>query len=111
MSEEEEIIKKAEYIIKNGQAYQGSITERFIELCHLYQKEKDKNKELEFKNRTRILGKYGEVRLEDLIKDRFTSKDKIKRKIEQIKMNANYDWMYKYDYQDVVKILQELLED
>ena len=35
-------------------------------------------------------------------------KSKIKAKIEQLKMNANYDWMYKYDYQDVVKMLQEL---
>lgn len=41
----------------------------------------------------------------------FISKSKIKAKIEQLKMNANYDWMYKYDYQDVVKILQELLEE
>lgn len=41
LSEIEEIIEKAEYIIKNGQAYQGSITERFIELYHLYNKQKD----------------------------------------------------------------------
>ena len=41
----------------------------------------------------------------------FISKSKIKAKIEQLKMNANYDWMYKYNYQDVVKMLQELLEE
>lgn len=46
---EEEIIKKAEYIIKNGKAYQGSITEYFVELYYLFNKEKEKNKELEKK--------------------------------------------------------------
>lgn len=40
---EEEIIKKAEYIIKNGKAYQGSITEYFVELYYLYNKEKEKS--------------------------------------------------------------------
>ena len=45
------------------------------------------------------------------IYNRYISKSKIKAKIEQLKMNANYDWMYKYDYQDVVKMLQELLEE
>ena len=44
------------------------------------------------------------------IYNRYIPKSKIKAKIEQLKMNANYDWMYKYDYQDVVKMLQELLE-
>lgn len=41
--------------------------------------------------------------------DSYIPKSKVKEKITQLKMNANYDWMYKYDYQDVVKILQELL--
>ena len=45
------------------------------------------------------------------IYNRYIPKSKIKAKIEQLKMNANYDWMYKYDYQDVVKMLQELLEE
>lgn len=45
------------------------------------------------------------------IYNRYISKSKIKAKIEQLKMNANYDWMYKYDYQDVVKMLQELLNE
>ena len=41
----------------------------------------------------------------------YIPKSKVREKIEQIKMNANYDWIYKYDYQDVTKILQELLEE
>ena len=45
------------------------------------------------------------------IYNRYIPKSKIKAKIEQLKMNTNYDWMYKYDYQDVVKMLQELLEE
>ena len=45
------------------------------------------------------------------IYNRYIPKSKVKDKIEQLKMNANYDWMYKYDYQDVVKMLQELLEE
>lgn len=41
----------------------------------------------------------------------YIPKSKVRKKIEQIKMNANYDWLYKYDYQDVTKILEELLQE
>lgn len=45
------------------------------------------------------------------IKENFISKDKIRKKIEQIKMKADYDWLFKYDYEEVIDILQELLQE
>lgn len=106
---EEEIIKKAEYIIKNGKAYQGSITEYFVELYYLFNKEKEKN--LLFKGATIIANlendgieinmnanKLVELYLEekqrneqllnskvgiDLSYDDYISKDKIEAKIEE----------------------------
>lgn len=71
---------------------------------NLFNKEKEKNEKLIQKTIN-----YDKT-LEKLQKDTIW-KDKIRKKVEQIKMNANYDWMYKYDYQDVTKILQELLEE
>lgn len=41
----------------------------------------------------------------------YIPKSKVIKKIQQLKMNADYDWKYKYDYQDVIKILEELLEE
>ena len=42
--------------------------------------------------------------------ENYISKSKVKEKIDVLKMKADYDWIYKYDYEDVIKILQELLE-
>lgn len=45
-----------------------------------------------------------------LIGANYIHKNKVKEKIEVLKMNADYDWIYKYDYKDVIKMLQQLLE-
>ena len=68
-----------------------------------YERALKENEELNYKLHSK------KIALE--IYNRYIPKSKIKAKIEQLKMNANYDWMYKYDYQDVVKMLQELLEE
>lgn len=36
---------------------------------------------------------------------------KIREKIKQIKMKADYDWLFKYDYEEVIDILEELLQE
>ena len=72
-------------------------------LINIIKKLQKENEELNYKLHSK------KIALE--IYNRYISKSKIKAKIEQLKMNANYDWMYKYDYQDVVKMLQELLEE
>lgn len=118
---EEEIIKKAEYIIKNGKAYQGSITEYFVELYYLFNKEKEKNKELEntlkqtqnnwFEDTNLIEKQQKEIeelkitnkelteRVLRLESDKFwnnvVSKDKIKAKIEEIKEEIKTCYIYK----------------
>ena len=38
-------------------------------------------------------------------------KKKIDEKIKIIEMKANLEWFFKYDYEDVIEILQELLEE
>ena len=118
---EEEIIEKAEYIIKNGKAYQGSITEYFVELYYLFNKEKEKNKELEntlkqtqnnwFEDTNLIEKQQKEIeelkitnkelteRVLRLESDKFwnnvVSKDKIKAKIEEIKEEIKTCYIYK----------------
>ena len=45
------------------------------------------------------------------IKELFVPKIKIRQQINQIKMNAEYDCIYKYDDREVIDILQELMEE
>ena len=47
-------------------------------------------KELEEKNRVRIIGKYGDVRLDDLLKENYIPKSKIKEKIEELDRRIDY---------------------
>lgn len=46
----------------------------------------------------------------DIVED-YIPKSKVREKITQIKMKADYDWLFKYDYKDVIDILQELLQE
>lgn len=43
---ENEIIKKAEFIINNGEPFKGTIAEYFIELCKLYKQKEEELKSL-----------------------------------------------------------------
>ena len=132
---EEEIIKKAEYIIKNGKAYQGSITEYFVELYYLFNKEKEKNKELEntlkqtqnnwFEDTNLIEKQQKEIeelkitnkelteRVLRLESDKFwnnvVSKDKIKAKIEELE-KQDKESRFSKNYL-VIHVLQSLLEE
>ena len=96
---EEEIIKKAEYIIKNGKAYQGSITEYFVELYYLFNKEKEKSKNLEIELEIKKYCKVNEL-ASDLIyyknlareyQGNCISKYKIKAKIEEVEQWELYN--------------------
>ena len=77
---------------------------------NLIARNKDLEKNYINPNKARISyfdkGKGTEVVIEG-----FIPVSKVQEKIGQIKMSADYDWLFKYDYQDVIKILQELIED
>ena len=132
---EEEIIKKAEYIIKNGKAYQGSITEYFVELYYLFNKEKEKKEELEkivetynvmpnkyTPNNMKLVIVDMEYFKDGFFKENMIPKSKIKAKIEEIKEEIKTCYIYKETecctnnckedcfYYDVIDILQRLLE-
>ena len=69
--------------------------------------------ELKFKNRIRILGKYGDVSLEELIKDKFISKDKIKEIINKyvdIEEQLNYSSNELFG-EELTNMIIELLEE
>ena len=102
----EEAIERLEYIDRTYSCnnYYSIWDLRCIEIILSdYKRVLKENEELNYKLHSK------KIALE--IYNRYIPKSKIKTKIEQLKMNANYDWMYKYDYQDVVKMLQELLEE
>ena len=132
---EEEIIKKAEYIIKNGKAYQGSITEYFVELYYLFNKEKEKKEELEkivetynvmpnkyTPNNMKLVIADMEYFKDGFFKENMIPKSKIEAKIEEIKEEVKTCFLYgkvgcctnncKEDcyYYNVIDILQSLLE-
>lgn len=44
--------------------------------------------ELEIKNRGRIIGKYGDITLDEILKDKYISKDKVKENIEKLNNEA-----------------------
>ena len=133
---EEEIIKKAEYIIKNGKAYQGSITECFVELYYLFNKEKEKKEELEkivetynvmpnkyTPNNMKLVIADMEYFKDGFFKENMIPKSKIKAKIEEIKEEIKTCYIYKKtrrctnnckegcEYYDFIDILQSLLEE
>lgn len=133
---EEEIIKKAEYIIKNGKAYQGSITEYFVELYYLFNKEKEKKEELEkivetynvmpnkyTPNNMKLVIADMEYFKDGFFKENMIPKSKIEAKIEEIKEEIKTCYIYKKTgrctnnckeacfHYDVIDILQSLLEE
>lgn len=87
---EEDIIKKAEYVISIGEPYMGTMTEYFIELYRLYKKEKQLNN------------------IDTIDMDNYISKDKIKNKIKELE---NATWYCESVKNQTIQSLNELLEE
>ena len=80
------------------------------DVLYVIENQQKEIEELKFKNRIRILGKYGEVSLEELIKDKFISKDKIREIIEELEKEKE-KYFEKQIIQGRINLLNELLEE
>ena len=133
----EEDIKNAEHFIKSiktdkeykeENGWHGYYNKEIVELARMlehiltdYKRVLKENEELKFEERSRIIGKYGDAEIHDVI-NRTLSNDyipvqKIKDKIEELKnkplkINQNDKYYYETDAYNkiVIQVLQELLE-
>lgn len=90
--------------------------ENYDKLVERIKELEEENADLRIKNNSRIVGTYVEVRLEEIIKDEYIPKQKVKDKIEGLKKDyedskdENGETEYYYpDY--TIRKLEELLED
>lgn len=84
-------------------------------LINLIDKLQEENEELKFKERSRVIGKYGDVEIHDLINkiisNDYISVQKVKDKIEELKINlVNMQGEELLIYESKIDVLQELLE-
>ena len=87
----------------------------FDKLVKKIQELEEENSNLKIENNFKIVGSYGEVKLEEILKEDYIPKQKVKDKIEHYKELQN-NYIKKYDevndtLQGMINILQELLED
>lgn len=89
--------------------------ENYDKLVKRIKELEEENSDLRIRNNSRIVGTYAEVRLEEIIKDEYISKQKVKDKIEEIKEDKESKYFDKFiitrDIDYVIEILEELLED
>jgi hypothetical protein len=83
-------------------------------LLNIIEKLQKENEELKFKERRRIIGKYGDTEIHDVINktlsNDYISAKKIKDKIEELKINlVNMQGEELLIYESKIDILQELL--
>lgn len=112
------------YILTPKNKYCDKIRElSVLKLCEIIDKLQKENEELKFEERRRIIGKYGEVEIHDVINrtlsNDYISKQIIKNKIEELNkkekkelkgMKGQDRYFVKQTYQNKRMILQELLE-
>lgn len=117
--EEEQAIERLKEIEVN--TYAEGKARAIDTVLNLIEKLQKENDELKFEERSRIIGKYGEVEIHDVINrtlsNDYISVKKIKDKIENFKkvkesnIKRNFDTVYKDCYfTGGIDALQELLE-
>lgn len=104
------------YVLTPKNKYCDKIKElSVLKLCEIIGKLQKENEELKFKERSRIIGKYGDTEIHDVI-NRTLSNDyipiqKVKDKIEKLKINlVDIQGEELLIYESKIDILQELLE-
>lgn len=103
------------YILTPENKYCDKIKElSVLKLCEIIGKLQKENEELKFKERSRIIGKYGDTEIHDVI-NRTLSNDyipiqKIKDKIEEIQEEGYWLFTTDRDSDKCVEVLQQLLE-
>lgn len=83
-----------------------------------YKRVLKENEELKFEERSRIIGKYGDAEIHDVINrtlsNDYISVKKIKDKIEELKKDETNKYYYMFledrDLENTIQVLQELLE-
>ena len=89
--------------------------ENYDKLVERIKELEEENADLRIKNNSRIVGTYVEVRLEEIIKDEYIPKQKVKDKIEEIKEDKESKYFDRFlitrDIDYAIEILEELLED
>lgn len=117
--EEEQAIERLKEIEVN--TYAEGKARAIDTVLNLIEKLQKENDELKFEERSRIIGKYGEVEIHDVINrtlsNDYISVKKIKDKIENLKkvkernIKRDFDTVYKDGYfTGGIDTLQELLE-
>lgn len=113
------------YILTPKNKYCDKIRElSVLKLCEIIDKLQKENEELKFEERRRIIGKYGEVEIHDVINrtlsNDYISKQIIKNKIEELNkkekkelkgMKGQDRYFVKQTYQNKRMILQELIKE
>lgn len=72
------ILNKDELTATAREMFGRDIVLRFRKLLQENKRLKTENDELRIKNNSRLVGRYAEVRLEEIIRDKYISKDKLK---------------------------------
>ena len=110
--EEEQAIERLKEIEVN--TYSEGKARAIDTVLNLIEKLQKENEELKFKERRRIIGKYGDTEIHDVINktlsNDYISAKKIKDKIEELKINlVNMQGEELLIYESKIDILQELL--
>lgn len=108
----EEQIKDIANFVRYSIAYKDYSNIDIEKVCYaligaldLYDEEKNKN-------RTKIIGKYGDVTLDEVLKEKYINKDKMRNKIKELKnikpINSTEPYI---DVVFCINVLKELLEE
>ena len=114
--EDIENVRSFLFEFKDGTELRLVEKENYDKLVKRIKELEEENSDLRIRNNSRIVGTYAEVRLEEIIKDEYISKQKVKDKIEELKKDyedskdENGETEYYYpDY--TIRKLEELLEE
>lgn len=119
--EEKEAIEYLKRYSNTGLWYKQQHYEYIKIVIRLVEKLQKENEELKFEERSRIIGKYGDAEIHDVINrtlsNDYISVQKVKDKIEELqngplKINENNKYYYETEAYNkiIIQVLQELLE-
>ena len=96
--------------IRESEAKQKEMCEEYCPKIVRIKELEEENADLKIKNNSRIIGTYAEVKLEEILKEDYIPKQKVKDKIEKLRNDIKLgNCRYPYVEEHKIDILQELL--